>query len=1322
MSDPLRDQLPDQLPARNQDELEALLNQAIEAQQATGVPLIDDLADARPAPTPDFTRELEAYLVQHWYEHYDDAVKERPMTYEEKSKRKNDLPRKNDAPIQLDRRPTRQRSLVGTVLLMLILFGTSVAGVSMLSLRTWSTAVSFSSGPFTMEPRNIQPESTADLFNPERTAEATPIVYIDSSWGVTAPTAVAQSGQVLTSTPLPTDPDSFIQAATDIINTVTHEAINLTAAVQPVQVLIQPTPTPLHTLVPTVPDPLIQSATDIIASATQQVLNLTATPIPASGVLIGSITPTFTPLPTDPDYFIQAATDIVGTVTQESIDETAMANGMQSSFPVPTATPVPTNPGGTSAVQIEIPENWLTIGVPMPLIESTDGRVVQGGVVRLINAATGETIWNLALVVDQKEDNSGEFSNLIFALPSQGHTQLTQAISTSTLFHIKVVSENNLVPVIATTRDIAAGTTITTDMVVQSYYPLEFVPPSFGTLDEVIGRTARSDISYAAPIIQGVLSSPPTPVPTVTPYVDVSISESRLSCIVFAAHANGVTIHEEPSIDSSVLSQVVDFETLMTLTDRAIASTPGEIWYNVTVSINQETFTGWVQADQTIVPVESSCPILRLNQTAMIRHVMTNDQTIKNIAIAYGVPVEVIRHTNGLHAETNTLEAGAVLLVPLPQSAMIVESQATDSDPLIQAASDFVATVTQESLNLTTTTVSTNESLSPNLTSTPLGNESTVVRHTLLTGETLADIAHRYGSTVEAILGANNFTDDDMIGVEVGTELIIPLIAETTVPTAPPTDSDPLIQAATDIMATVTQENIDATATQSLLAGTPTETATPYVPTEPPVTPTAIPTLTATSMLTITPEVLCRLIAVNEAGLFIRARPTANSPQVGIVPSNLAMEVMEQAQGSDDGRLWYRIRVTVDQSEIFGWVRSDGVTPQTGERCPELPSTVITTATPLDLDAMATLVVATITQQALVTPTATPVPEALCQVAVVNAQGAFLRERPTMYAPQIDILLADTAVDVIAQALSADDGSLWYRVYTPLSASVVSGWIEASTIAQQPEGSCPTTMPQVTVTPEVLCRAAAIDPEGEAISILAEPTTNSSQIVVIPSDTSMDVTGQIQNFEPEKRSVWYRIRVVVDGSTIMGWVHSDTVAPNDPFCSIRLPSSGEYSFFPTLIPTLSSLSTLTPTSTALPLDVTLPPMLLATVTPVEEWHSTATPPNTALCTVTVNQDAEIVMYAGPSLDAEAERTLQHNSVLAVLRQMISDDDRSWYFVRVNIDSSDLTGWVLAADTVAAPESGICPSLPEDADILPTPTPIADEGSHPLTLTPTPTPR
>jgi tetratricopeptide (TPR) repeat protein len=119
---------------------------------------------------------------------------------------------------------------------------------------------------------------------------------------------------------------------------------------------------------------------------------------------------------------------------------------------------------------------------------------------------------------------------------------------------------------------------------------------------------------------------------------------------------------------------------------------------------------------------------------------------------------------------------------------------------------------------------------------------------------------------------------------------------------------------------------------------TPTDTATATFTATASFTPSDTPTTTLTPSITPTPEVLCRLVAVNQQGLFVRARATTNSPQVGIVPANTAMAVTEQTRGIDDGRTWYRIRVTVDQSEINGWVRSDNTTPQTGEQCPALPT------------------------------------------------------------------------------------------------------------------------------------------------------------------------------------------------------------------------------------------------------------------------------------------------------------------------------------------------------------------------------------------------
>lgn len=763
---------------QDHDELERLLRQRIDAQQPTDVPLLDDLANAQAKPADDFTRSLEAQLMQHWYDRYESGSQERPMTYEDKSKRKQ----KQDNPFFDDPEARHQRSarrsLVGMFVAVLIVFGTGVAGVFMMSMRMQTVMVtdfgSPSYGGGSNRGQNALTESTAELIMPERTADATRVVFIDP----TVPPFNSGSIGSGTATPFPTT-------------------------------------------VPTIDDPVIQAATDIVATVTQQSINATGT---AGGIISGAMAlPTTTlpalptavqPLPTHEDPLIQKATDLVATVTQETLNLTATANALFAPEPTPTLVP----PDARAAI-VDIPQNWLTLGVPLARLESTDGRVVQGGVVRLIGAADSAIIVNLALVVDQRQNLSGTGSDLYFAVSPQDGVSLVQAMGANTPLRIEVISESGLVPVIAARQDIPVGTTLSADMLIQTFYPLDAVPPSYHSIEEAVGRITRYETRAGSPVV-----------------------------------------------------------------------------------------------------------------------------------------------------------------------------------------SEFVA-VGGESSNL--------------LTATPLSS-----------------------------------------GFAVPSEVAVVITS-----------------------------------------------------------PTAIP----------------------PNGLIVTAAPSNGSISLPLT-----------------------------------------ATP--------VPSRDTTTA--VDLDAMATLIIATITQQALITPSPTAVSAQLCKVIVVNETGAALHQRPSSYSPVQARVLSHVMLPVLQQALSADDGSPWYYVQLVVGQESIFGWIKREYTVGLPGGSCPELSPAVTVTPEVLCRVQTRNTDD--LILRDEPVEDAERVAMIPANTQVDVIEHI--FDKDVRR-WYRVRVNLDGSDVVGWVDGTLMMTDgDPFCAP--PSVGDRLLTPvplTPAPTLSAdIPTLPPPMTQ---SATLPATPPPTATP-----------------------------------------------------------------------------------------------------------------------------
>jgi LysM repeat protein len=128
---------------------------------------------------------------------------------------------------------------------------------------------------------------------------------------------------------------------------------------------------------------------------------------------------------------------------------------------------------------------------------------------------------------------------------------------------------------------------------------------------------------------------------------------------------------------------------------------------------------------------------------------------------------------------------------------------------------------TPVSLNLPTATPTASETFTPEPTVTETATE---------------DLDAFAAETEEVTEATEEFGGTEVAQLDVTDDIIVPDDFDAQVGPLP-TDPDPLIQAATDIVATVTQESIDATATQEALFLVPSATITPE---------NIIPTLTPT--------------------------------------------------------------------------------------------------------------------------------------------------------------------------------------------------------------------------------------------------------------------------------------------------------------------------------------------------------------------------------------------------------------------------------------------------------------------------------------------
>ncbi|MCY3833785.1 MAG: hypothetical protein OXG85_12265 [Chloroflexi bacterium] len=118
-------------------------------------------------------------------------------------------------------------------------------------------------------------------------------------------------------------------------------------------------------------------------------------------------------------------------------------------------------------------------------------------------------------------------------------------------------------------------------------------------------------------------------------------------------------------------------------------------------------------------------------------------------------------------------------------------------------------------------------------------------------------------------------------------------------------------------------------------SNTPTHTSTPT----PTPTSSDTPTATSTPTYTPTPLELCQVVVLNTESIRVRTRPTTQSPVVGWLGTGTVAPVskVQRQERNPTGPVWYFVRVSVDDANLEGWIRSDIVSIVLGTQCPEIP-------------------------------------------------------------------------------------------------------------------------------------------------------------------------------------------------------------------------------------------------------------------------------------------------------------------------------------------------------------------------------------------------
>ena len=181
---------------------------------------------------------------------------------------------------------------------------------------------------------------------------------------------------------------------------------------------------------------------------------------------------------------------------------------------------------------------------------------------------------------------------------------------------------------------------------------------------------------------------------------------------------------------------------------------------------------------------------------------------------------------------------------------------------------------------------------------------------------------------IEAFVGANFFPTSTYTPTATHTPSKTPTPTMTFTPSDTPTATDTATNTPT---ATLT---FTPTATYTP-SNTPTHTSTP-TPTQ---TPSNTPTATSTPSFTPTPLELCQVVVLNTEAIRVRTRPTTQSPVVGWLGTGTVAPVskLQRQERNPTGPVWYFVRVSVDDANLEGWIRSDIVSVVLGTQCPEIP-------------------------------------------------------------------------------------------------------------------------------------------------------------------------------------------------------------------------------------------------------------------------------------------------------------------------------------------------------------------------------------------------
>lgn len=158
---------------------------------------------------------------------------------------------------------------------------------------------------------------------------------------------------------------------------------------------------------------------------------------------------------------------------------------------------------------------------------------------------------------------------------------------------------------------------------------------------------------------------------------------------------------------------------------------------------------------------------------------------------------------------------------------------------------------------------------------------------------------------------------------------------------------------------------------------------------------------------------------------------------------------------------------------------------------------------------------------------------------ITSSNGAYVRSQPTVNSSALTCLGKGTTVKVNYKTQGTDNSYTWYNItYSSVTGFVRSDLMSVSgDVPTGDPGSSGSSGPTITeMTPQVW----KVSYPGGA-NLRKEPTTSSTALAYLGTGTRVTVDGKCASTNSSDSHTWYRVKYSGSGSTISGFMRSDTI-------------------------------------------------------------------------------------------------------------------------------------------------------------------------------------